>query len=206
MNADSGADRRQNRLFVVRHGETEWSKAGKHTSFTDIDITIAGVAAATAIGPILRTHIFAEVIVSPRLRARHTAELAGFLERAEVEPDLAEWNYGDDEGRTTAEIRVERAGWTVWNEGPLNGETNEQVSARVDRVIGRVEGAMGDVLAFAHGHVLDVLAARWVGLDGRAGRLFKLDPATLSILAWHHEDRVIERWNAPLYDGRTQLA
>ncbi len=140
------------------------------------------------------------MLVSPRLRARRTAELCGFGERAEIDADLAEWDYGDDEGRTTPEIRVERPGWTVWREGPLNGETAEQVSARVDRVIARVDAAEGDVLAFAHGHVLDVLAARWIGLDGRQGIVFNLDPTTLSILDWHHEDRVIDRWNAPLID------
>ena len=188
----------RNSLVVVRHGETEWSKAGRHTSHTDLPLTTVGESAATAIGATLRARTFSLVLASPRLRARRTAELAGFGERAEIEPDLVEWDYGNDEGRTTPAIRIDRPGWTVWRDGPANGETIEQVSTRVDRVIARVAAASADVLAFAHGHVLDVLAARWVGLDGRNGGMFQLDPATLSILAWHHDDRVIAQWNSPV--------
>ena len=191
---------RHNRLFVVRHGETEWSKAGRHTSRTDLPLTEQGEAAAVAAGAKLGELTVSAVFVSPRLRARRTAELCGFGDRSEIEPDLVEWDYGDDEGRTTSEIRVDRPGWTIWRDGPLNGETSAQVSARVDRVIQRVAGADGDVLAFAHGHVLDVLAARWVGLGGDQGAIFNLDPTTLSILSWHHDDRVIDRWNAPLIE------
>ena len=189
---------RQNRLTVIRHGQTEWSNAGRHTSVTDIDITGVGIEGATALRQKLGAQNFAVVLVSPRLRARHTADLAGFHDRAMVEPDLAEWNYGNDEGRTTAEITADRPDWNLWRDDPMGGETNGEVSARVDRVIDRVANIDGDVLAFAHGHVLDILAARWLGLDGRLGRLFKLDPTTISILSWHHGLRVLECWNAPV--------
>lgn len=163
-----------------------------------MDITGVGIEGATALRRKLGAQSFAEVLVSPRLRARHTADLAGFDDRAVVEPDLAEWNYGNDEGRTTAEITADRPDWNLWTDDPMGGETNEEVSARVDRVIDQVARIDGDVLAFAHGHVLDILAARWLGLDGRLGRLFKLDPTTISVLSWHHGLRVLECWNAPV--------
>lgn len=183
------------RLVVVRHGETEWSRTGRHTGRSDLPLTPTGEKAALAIGPRLIGFSFALVLTSPRQRARRTAELADFGERAMVDENLAEWDYGDDEGLTTPEIRVDRPGWTIWRDGPRNGERLPQIAARVDRVIERVLAADGDVLAFAHGHLLDVLAARWVGVDPELGRIFNLDPATVSVLGWHHEARVIERWN-----------
>lgn len=189
---------RQNRLIVVRHGETQWSKLGKHTSRSDIALTPAGEEMARTIGPTLATFSFALVLSSPRLRACRTADLAGFGDRKVIDDDLAEWFYGDDESLTTPEIRVDRPNWTIWRDGPRNGESIGQVAARADRIIGRVDEADGDVLAFAHGHFLDVLVARWIGLDGSQGRCFTLDPATVSILSWHHEDRIIQQWNSPV--------
>jgi broad specificity phosphatase PhoE len=184
------------KLVVVRHGETEWSKAGRRTSRTDLPLTAEGEKMAAGVAARLSGFTFASVLVSPRLRARRTAELAGFGDRAETVEDLAEWDYGDDEGRTSAEIKSERPGWDMWRDGEPNGETENDVSARVDRVIERVLTSPGDVLAFAHGHLLNVMAARWAGLDGAYGKIFELDPATVSVLGWHHDYRVIERWNS----------
>jgi len=135
------------------------------------------------------------VLSSPRSRALDTARLAGFGDRLEVSDDLREWDYGADEGRTTPEIRLERPGWTIWHAGPEAGETIDQVAERVDRVIGRARRASGDVIVFAHGHVLRILAARWIGEPPSEGRLFALSTATLSILGWEREQPVIERWN-----------
>ncbi len=186
------------RLVVVRHGETEWAKARRHTSRTDLDLTIVGETVARSLAPVLASCDFAEVWCSPRLRARRTAELAGFGDRAVTTEDLVEWFYGDDEGRTTAEICGDHPGWHLWSDGPHNGESIADAGARVDRIIARAARVTtGDVLAFAHGHILDILAARWVGLEPTNGRLFHLDPATISILGWHRDDRVIQRWNSP---------
>lgn len=184
------------RLVVVRHGETEWSRAGRHTGRTDIALTDTGEAVARKLADRLSGQAFAEVLTSPLQRARRTAELAGFGARAVVVPDLAEWDYGDDEGRTTAEIRADRPGWSIWRDGPRGGERLSQVGARADRVIERCLAADGDVLVFAHGHLLDILAARWVGVHPELGRIFYLDPATVSRLGWHHEQRVIQEWNS----------
>lgn len=182
-------------LVVVRHGETEWARAGRHTGRTDIPLTDAGEAAARKLADRLAGRPFAEVWTSPLVRARRTAELAGFGEQAVAVDDLVEWDYGDDEGRTTPEIRMDRPGWFIWRDGPRNGETLAAIASRADRVIERALSADGDVLVFAHGHLLDVLAARWVGIDPSLGRIFYLDPATVSRLGWHHENRVIQEWN-----------
>ncbi|HYC06968.1 MAG TPA: histidine phosphatase family protein [Candidatus Binatia bacterium] len=183
------------RLWVVRHGQTEWSAAGRHTSRTDVPLTPGGEREATALGARLGAHAFSLVLTSPRRRATETARLAGFGGRAIVDPDLAEWDYGADEGRTSAEIQVDRPGWTIWRDGPRGGETIDEVAARAERVIGRVRHAEGDVLAFGHGHLLRVLAARWVGLGPRNGRRLLLEAATVSILGWEREAPVIELWN-----------
>jgi len=182
-------------LVVVRHGETEWSLNGRHTGRTDLPLTEAGEAAARTLARRLAHRAFAEVWCSPLQRARRTAELAGYGGMATFDPDLMEWDYGDDEGRTTSEIRAERPGWQIWRDGPKGGERLSQVAARADRVIGRALASDGDVLIFAHGHLLDVLAARWVGVHPDLGRIFYLDPATVSRLGWHHEYRVIQEWN-----------
>jgi broad specificity phosphatase PhoE len=185
------------RLWVVRHGETAWSAALKHTGRTEVPLTAEGQRQARDLGPRLGSHPFAVVLTSPRIRARETCRLAGFGDRAVIDDDLAEWDYGADEGRTTAEIDVDRPDWSIWDDGPRGGETIDQVAARADRVIGRVRSTDGDTLAFAHGHLLRILAARWVGLAPADGRRFLLEPATVSILGWERDTPVFERWNEP---------
>jgi len=182
-------------LFLVRHGETEWSAAGRHTSVTDLPLTAAGEQAARALTGRLATLDVGTVLTSPRLRARRTAELAGFA-GAEVDDDLVEWDYGDYEGLTTAQIRETVPGWTVWTHPTPGGESAEQVTARLDRVVARVRAAARPVLVFAHAHALRALAARWLGLDVAEGRHFALDTTTLSVLGDDRGAPVIERWNA----------
>ena len=184
-------------LWLVRHGETEWSRLGRHTGRTDIRLTEVGRAQAGAVADELAAHEFSMVLSSPLSRALDTARLAGFAERVETTDDLLEWHYGADEGLTTLEIRRERPGWTVWRDGPKDGESAEAVAARVDRVIARVRAGDGDALVFAHGHVLRVLAARWLGEPPTEGRLYALGTATLSVLGWERDTPVIERWNVP---------
>jgi probable phosphoglycerate mutase len=183
------------RLWLVRHGETEWAKAGRHTSRTDVPLTELGERQAAGVARKLAGHKFALVLSSPKQRALDTARRAGFGQRVETTDDLLEWDYGEDEGRTTPEIRAERPGWTIWADGPLGGEIADEVAARVDRVIARVREADGDVLIFAHGHVLRVLAARWIGEPPSEGRFFELGTATVSVLGWERETPTIERWN-----------
>ena len=183
------------RLWLVRHGETEWSRAGRYTSRTDVPLTELGRRQAEGVARKLKGHQFAVVLSSPKVRALETARLAGFGDRVETTEDLLEWDYGADEGRTTPEIREERPGWTIWNDGPLGGETALDLETRVDRVIARVRAGAGDVLAFAHGHVLRVLAARWIGEAARDGRFLELATATVSVLGWERETPTIERWN-----------
>jgi probable phosphoglycerate mutase len=182
-------------LWLVRHGETEWSLAGKHTGSTDIPLTAKGCEIAAALRPRLQNIQFAHVLVSPLLRARQTFELAGFGGRGEIEPDLHEWRYGSDEGRTSAEIRAERPGWTVWKDGPLGGETHEDVAVRADRLIARVRSFEGRVAAFSHGHISRVLAARWIGRPVADGALYRLDTAAISVLGYERETAVIKLWN-----------
>ncbi len=182
-------------LWLVRHGETEWSRLGRHTSRTDVPLTELGRRQAAGVARKLAGHLFALVLSSPKARALDTARLAGVGDRVETTDDLVEWDYGEDEGRTTPEIREDRPGWTVWRDGPRNGESAEHVAARVDRVIARARAAEGDVLIFAHGHALRVLTARWLGGPPTDGRLFALSTATLSVLGWERDAAVIERWN-----------
>lgn len=185
------------RLALVRHGATEWSQDGRHTGRTDLPLLESGSERARALGPALAGFQFARVLSSPLRRARQTAELAGFGARLEVAPGLAEWDYGDYEGLTSDQIWKERPGWRLWTDGAPGGESPEQVAARADRLIADAVQAGGDVLLFAHGHILRMLAARWIGERPFAGALFKLDPATISILGHEHDLRVVERWNAP---------
>ena len=185
-------------IVLVRHGETEWSRSGKHTGSTDVPLTERGREQARAVGEALRGRDFALVLTSPLARALETCRLAGFGEQAEQKNELMEWDYGAYEGRTTPEVREERPGWTLWRDGVPDGETIEQVAARVDRVIAELRAADGDVLLFAHGHLLRVLTARWLGLEPEAGRLFALDPATISILGYERETPVIRLWNQPV--------
>ena len=181
-------------LFLVRHGETEWSKQGKHTGRTDLPLTDDGRAAAARLRPVLSGRPFALVLTSPLQRARETAALAGFPE-AVVCDDLVEWDYGEDEGRTTAEIREERPGWSVWSDGPKDGEPIARVAVRAERVIDRALGAGGDTLAFAHAHILRIVTARWLALHPELGKRFVLGTAAPSTLGWEHDYRVIETWS-----------
>ncbi|HJW21596.1 MAG TPA: histidine phosphatase family protein [Candidatus Limnocylindrales bacterium] len=185
----------QGRLWVVRHGETEWSASGRHTSRTEVPLTPLGERQAARLRDRLQGQAFSLVLTSPRRRAMDTCRRAGFGDRAVVDADLAEWDYGADEGRTTAEIQVDRPGWSIWRDGPLGGETIGQVAARAERVIHRARQVDGDVLAFAHGHLLRVLAARWADFAPVDGRGLLLEPATISILGWERETPVIELWN-----------
>lgn len=186
------------RIVLVRHGETEWSLSRRHTSVTDLPLTEGGRQEAERVGDALVGRRFALVLSSPLRRARDTARLAGFGEQVELDPDLLEWRYGRYEGRTTAEIWKEAPGWTVFTHPCPDGETAEQVAARVDRVIARLRQASGDVALFAHGHVLRVLGARWLGLDPRAGRHLVLSTGTVSVLGYEHEAPAILSWNAPV--------
>ncbi|MCU1234185.1 MAG: Phosphoglycerate mutase [Candidatus Solibacter sp.] len=182
-------------LWLIRHGETEWSLSGAHTGRTDIPLTAAGQANAAAIGRYFAGHRFALVLTSPLQRARETSRLAGFADEAVIDPDLREWDYGDYEGLTTPQIQAANPQWSLWTDGAPNGESPEQVAARADRVIARVLAVDGDVAIFAHGHILRVLAARWLDLQPSAGRLFALSTGSVSTLGYERSTRVILRWN-----------
>ena len=182
-------------LWLVRHGETEWSREGRHTSVTDLPLTEAGVAVAKTLAERLDGLEFGLVLTSPRQRARRTAELAGFA-GPRVEPGLVEWDYGDYEGLTTEQIRESEPGWTVWTHPCPGGETTGQVAARLDRVVAEIRAHGGRALVFGHGHALRALAARWVGQPASDGRLFRLDTATVSTLGYERETPVVLRWNA----------
>lgn len=186
-------------LLLVRHGETEWSRAGRHTSSTEVTLTAAGERAAAALRPVLADRRIGTVLVSPRERARVTADLAGVGDRAVVEPDAVEWAYGAYEGLTTPQIRRDRPGWTIWSGDPPGGETAAAVGTRADRLLARIRPALadGDVLVVGHGHFGRVLAARYLGLPVRTGAVFRLDPATLCVLGTEHESPVVVRWNSP---------
>jgi broad specificity phosphatase PhoE len=192
------SSRRPAEVVLVRHGRTEWSHTGRHTGSTDVPLDEVGRAQASEIGRRLAGEHFDRVLTSPLGRARATSELAGLGERAEVVDDLREWDYGKYEGLTTAEIRARHPRWLVFADGCPGGEDADAVGARADRVITSLrqmpEGARAAL--FAHGHLLRVLAARWLGLDPRAGRLLALEPATISRLAWEHEVAVVTMWNA----------
>lgn len=182
-------------LWLIRHGETEWSLSGAHTGRTDLPLTDHGRKQAEAIRQELGGRKFSLVLTSPLERARETCELAGYGDWAQLEPNLHEWDYGGYEGRTTAQIRQENPHWSLWKDGVPNGETIEQVGARADSVISRAAPAGGDVALFAHGHILRILTARWLGQNPRDGRLYALGTASLSTLGYEHENRVITRWN-----------
>jgi probable phosphoglycerate mutase len=184
-------------VVLVRHGETEWSASGRHTGRTDVPLTEDGRGQARQLGTCLRSWRFARVLASPLQRAIETARLVGFGDVVETRPDLMEWDYGQYEGRTTADIRQERPGWSLWKDGVPGGETVEQVGLRADRVIDQIRSIDGDVALFAHGHVLRVLAARWIGLPPDSGSRLALDTATLCVLGYERETPVIRRWNEP---------
>lgn len=182
-------------VWLVRHGETEWSKAGRHTSTTDLPLTPEGQRVAARLRDHLAGTSFDLVLTSPMQRARVTAGLVGFGD-AEVDADLGEWGYGDYEGRTSVEIRESVPGWTIWTHEAPGGETAEQVTQRLDRVVERLRGVSERALVFGHGHALRALTARWLGLPVTDGRLFRLDTATLSRLGYERETPVILAWNS----------
>lgn len=185
-------------LWLVRHGETEWARLLRHTGRTDVPLTPRGRAQAAAVAAKLAGTTFGAVVSSPLSRALDTARLAGFTDRVTTDDDLLEWDYGDLEDRTTAEIREGLADWTIWR-GPVpGGEAADDVATRVDRFIARVRvngNSEQPVLAFAHGHLLRVLAARWLGHPPQDGRMFALSTATVSVLGWEHDAPVVVRWN-----------
>lgn len=182
-------------MWLIRHGETAWSLSGAHTSHTDLPLTAHGRELAAAIGQALAGRRFALVMTSPLRRARETCAAAGFAEIAITDPNLQELDYGDYEGRTTAEIQLDRPGWSLWRDGRPNGESFDHAAARAEAVLARALEADGDIALFAHGHILRILTACWLGLRPDSGRLFALSTASLSTLGYERETRVITRWN-----------
>ena len=182
-------------IWLIRHGETEWSLSGQHTGRTDLPLTAAGVREAKELGRYLAKRPFALVLTSPLQRAHETCKLAGYGGAAQIEPDLSEWNYGAYEGRTSAQIQESVPGWTIWTSPVPQGETIQQVATRASRVIERAVKAGGHVALFAHGHLLRILTACWLGLPPDAGRFFALGTASVSVLGYERETRVIARWN-----------
>jgi broad specificity phosphatase PhoE len=189
-------------VYLVRHGETEWSLSGQHTGRTDIPLTAHGEEEAVRLRRRLEVIKPVLVLSSPAQRARRTCELAEWGDPMQIDDDLSEWDYGDYDGRTTAEIRKERPGWSLFRDGCPNGETVEEVGRRADRIIARVRALDGDVLLFGHSHTFRILAARWIGLPAQGGAYFKLAPASVSSLSYEHtvDDPVIALWN----DDRTE--
>jgi probable phosphoglycerate mutase len=187
-------------VYLARHGETAWTISRQHTGRTDLPLTERGEQNARRLGERLAGLSFAQVLSSPLQRARRTCELAGFGAGVVIDPDLSEWDYGAYEGRRTAEIRAERPGWDLFRDGCPDGEAAGDVGARADRAIARVRAVPGNVLVFSSAHFLRVFAARWLGLEPAAGRLFLLETATLSILGYEHDlgEPVMRLWN----DGR----
>lgn len=185
------------RVVLVRHGETEWSAAGRHTGRTDVPLTEQGRRQAKALGAYLDGFSFALVLTSPLRRALETCRLAGLEALAQTRDDLMEWDYGEYEGRTTPDIRTIRPGWSLWKEGVPGGETAKEVGGRADRVIAEARSTGGDVVLFAHGHILRTLTARWLALPPDRGRSLALETATVSVLGYERETPVILRWNLP---------
>ncbi len=182
-------------IWLIRHGQTEWSVSGQHTGRTDIPLTEEGRRQATTLRQLLNGRQFSLVLSSPLQRAIDTCKLAGYGDVAETDPDLVEWNYGDYEGLTTGEILKRRPGWSLWRDGVPNGEAIEDAAARAESVIARATKAGGDVALFAHGHILRILTACWLELPPTDARLFALGTATVSTLGYEHDQTVISRWN-----------
>ncbi len=189
--------------MLLRHGETEWSRDGRHTGRTDLPLTARGEGQARALAPLAGRIRSGTVLVSPAVRARRTAELAGFTDY-QVDPDLWEWDYGGYEGITTARIRETRPGWYLWRDGVIRGDADhpgesvEQVAERADKVIAKARACEGTVVLVAHGHFLRVLTARWLGLPPQDGRLFSLDTGTYSALGFEHDQPALAHWNSPV--------
>lgn len=185
-------------VYLIRHGETEWSLNGRHTGLTDIPLTAHGRKVAGQLAPVLGAERFGLILTSPLQRARETCALSGLGERAQTDPDLMEWNYGDYEGLTPGQIHAHTPGWMIFRDGCPGGENAGQVGARVDRLIARVRAEQGHVALFGHGHIFRVFAARWLGLPPPAGCHFLLDTATLNILSYYRGIPAVKRWNAML--------
>ncbi|MBK9168760.1 MAG: histidine phosphatase family protein [Bryobacterales bacterium] len=188
----------QGQLYLIRHGETAWSKTGQHTGRQDLPLTPAGEEQARAAGRALGGRPFPLVLVSPLLRARQTCDLSGYGGQAEVCGDLQEWHYGDYESLTAADIRAHIPDWNIWTHGVTNGESADDVAARADRVLARCRAVRGDVALFAHGHLLRILTTRWLGLAPRDARLFAFGTASLSILGHENGSPAIRLWNQPM--------
>lgn len=188
--------RQTQKVYAIRHGETEWSISGQHTGVTDLPLTDNGRRKAGLLQPILQRESFALVLVSPLRRAIETCEISGLGTQAQIDRDLMEWNYGEYEGLTSAQIDEKAPGWMLFTDGAPGGETPEQVAARIDRIIARARAAGGNVALFGHGHSLRVLAARWLGLPASAGSYFLLGTGTLNIFSYYRGVPAIERWNS----------
>lgn len=201
--AMSNTKQRLPQVFLARHGETAWTISHQHTGLTDLPLTERGEGNARRLGERLKGLTFARVFTSPLQRAKRTSELAGFGTIASEDVDLVEWNYGDYEGKTTKEIGQQRPGWELFRDGCPGGESVEEIANRVDRVVARLRALESNLLLFSHGHFLSVFAARWLGLDVSAGRLFFLDTAALSIVGYHHgrNDPVLRLWNDCSHSG-----
>jgi len=182
-------------IWLMRHGETEWSVSGAHTSRTNLPLLPEGIKQAEELAPKIRGHKFALVLCSPMQRARDTCRLAGLAEQAEITDDLMEWDYGAYEGRSTHDIQKDRPNWCLWRDGVLDGEPVEHVGERVKRVIDRCTKVDGNVALFAHGHVLRILTAVWLELPPKNGKLFALNTGTISVLGYEHDYHVTRRWN-----------
>ena len=191
-------DRKDQKVYLLRHGETDWSLSGQHTGVTDLPLTENGRLAARLLKSVLAAETFALILTSPLKRARETCELAGFGERAEIDPDLMEWNYGEYEGLTTKQIHLTRPGWSIFRDGCPGGETPDQVAARADRVLGKIRVTEGNVALFAHGHIFRVFGARWINLPASYGENLLLDTATLNVLGYYNNSPALKIWNAPL--------
>jgi broad specificity phosphatase PhoE len=185
-----------NHVWLIRHGETPWSLSGQHTGKTEKELTPTGVAMGKALGRELAGRHFDLVLTSPRVRARETCRLSGYGDVALIEDNLQEWDYGDFEGRKSVDIKKDIPGWSLWRDGVPNGEKLEEVAARADLVIKRARDNGGKVAMYAHGHILRVLAARWLGLPGDGGKYFALDAGTICILGYEHGRPVISQWNS----------
>ncbi len=183
-------------VLIVRHGETEWSLSGQHTSRTDLPLTDAGRRRAEQVGADLAGREFALVMCSPLLRARETCRLAGFGDQAVLSDDLREWDYGEYEGLTSPEIWEQNPSWNLWRDGCPGGERPEQVGERADRALDRLRGAGGDAIAFAHGHILRVMTARWLEMEVAAGARFVLDAGSTGLLGYERQTAALARWNA----------